>query len=75
MSGLLRHRVGTRSLIPDDKGFVEFSRFMYAMKDEANERHAITEDEVIYVVTTTGVTRFAVRVYKTRSGVAARVRA
>ena len=50
MSRLLRHKLGIRNLIPDEKGVVEFSRFLYAMNTEGDERQAITEDEAIYVV-------------------------
>ena len=34
MSRLPRHKLGIRNLIPDEKGFVEFSRFLYVMNTE-----------------------------------------
>ena len=63
MSRLLRHRLGSHILIPDEKGYVEFLSFLQAMNDEGGERQAITEDEVVYVVTTTGASVFAILFY------------
>ena len=57
------------------RGFVDFSRLLRATNSEGAERQAVTEDEVIYVVTTTCASSFATLFDKDHPEVAMRVRA
>ncbi len=75
MSRLLRHVLGSKGLYLDENCFVQVDNFLYVLNHEGTEWRPIAEDEVIYVINSSGASRFTILFDKNYHKVPRRVRA